>query len=255
MEDVYARYAEALRSGHQLAAEGKFKEALRHYESAAELAGERALPHINVGGMLLRLGKTREALAAYERALAHEPDHIDALSGHAAALLAVGRRTEAARVQERIATLRQPGATATAAGQDEATPISSADTLMLAGEQARRAANDEAAIDAWLAEAREHSFAALYDAALDACMRALSIDSSKPRIHLEMARIYFQRGWLDRAVERVTLLRQLLSMERDEEIRAALAGLVAEHAAGDARLAETPLAESPPADSAQPAGG
>jgi tetratricopeptide (TPR) repeat protein len=118
---------------------------------------------------------------------------------------------------------------------------------MIAGEQARAAGNGQGAIDAWLAEAREYSNAALYDAALDACLRALAIDSSTSRIHLEMARVYFKRGWLDRAVERVTLLRRLLSMESDEEVRAALAGLVAEHAPRDRRLAEPPRPDTPQA--------
>ena len=250
MDDLYKRYAEELRAGHQLAAEGKFKDALRHYESAAQLAGERALPHLHVGGMLLHLGKAKDALAAYERAIAHEPNNVDALTGHAAALLAVGRRTEAAQVQARIAALREWGPDVPGAPAAELTPLSNADTLMIAGEQARSAGNGTAAIDAWLAEAREHSNAALYDAALDACLRALSVDSAEPRIHLEMARVYFKRGWLDRAVERVTLLRRLLSMENDEEIRVALAGLVAEHAPGDERLAEPPRSDAP-----QPAGG
>src|SRR3954449_7621715 len=105
MDDVFARYQAALRAGHQLAAEGKFKEALAQYEQAAQLA-ERPLPLIGIGGMQLRLGRPKEALAAYERALALEPDNLDALSGRAAALLAAGRRDQAAVVQQQIATLR-----------------------------------------------------------------------------------------------------------------------------------------------------
>src|SRR3954469_21783648 len=103
MQDVYGRYAEALRLGHQRAAEGKFKDALGHYEAAAELGGEmRALPHVAVGGMYLRLSKVREALEAYERALAVEPSDMDAVTGRAAALLAAGRRGEAALVHGRV---------------------------------------------------------------------------------------------------------------------------------------------------------
>ena len=37
-----------------------------------------------------------------------------------------------------------------------------------------------------------------FDAALDACLRALSLDTGSPRVHLEMTRLYFERGW-DRA--------------------------------------------------------
>jgi len=135
MDDVYGRYRDALRLGHQLAAEGRFKEALRHYQAAAELAGSRALPHVAVGGMLLRLGQARDALAAFDRALEREPDDPDALSGRVAALLAAGRRAEAAQVQALMARPREPGASGAPAG--DATPVSGADNLMATGEQAR----------------------------------------------------------------------------------------------------------------------
>src|SRR3954454_20281676 len=105
MDDVFARYQAALRAGHQLAAEGKFKDALSQYEQAAQLA-ERPLPLIGIGGMQLRLGKAKEALTAYERAVELEPDNLDALSGRAAALLAAGRRSEATNVTQQMAALR-----------------------------------------------------------------------------------------------------------------------------------------------------
>ena len=70
MDDVYARYRESLRLGHQEAAEGRYAEALTHYQSAADVAADRALPHVAVGGVQLRLGHPKDALASYERALA-----------------------------------------------------------------------------------------------------------------------------------------------------------------------------------------
>src|SRR6478735_8994382 len=106
MDDVFARYQAALRAGHQLASEGKFRDALGQYEEAARVAGERPLPLIGIGGMNMRLNRPKEALAAYERALAIEPDNLDALSGRAAALLASGKRSEAAGVQQQMAALR-----------------------------------------------------------------------------------------------------------------------------------------------------
>ena len=78
MEDVYGKYAEALRAGHQFAASGQLKEALKCYRLATELAGERALPHVALGGTLLRLNQPRQALAAYERALELEPNLAEA---------------------------------------------------------------------------------------------------------------------------------------------------------------------------------
>jgi len=225
MDDVYGRYRDALRLGHQLAAEGRFKEALRHYQAAAELAGSRALPHVAVGGMLLRLGQARDALAAFDRALEREPDDPDALSGRVAALLAAGRRAEAAQVQALMARPREPGASGAPAG--DATPVSGADNLMATGEQARASGSVSAAVDAWLAESAEHRAAQHHDAALDACLRALALDSSSARTHLEFARIWLERGWAEHARERMQLLGRLLALAPDAQVSAALSSLAA----------------------------
>src|SRR5919108_3840106 len=152
MDDVYAQYREALKLGHQEAAAGRFAQALRHYHDAAELAPDRALPHIAVGGMQLRLGHARESLAAYERALQNEPTNIDALTGRAAALLAAGRRDEAHKVQQEIADARRAAESPMGFAPGDATPMSSADSHHAAGEMALTQGNTEAAIDAWLAE-------------------------------------------------------------------------------------------------------
>lgn len=218
MQDVYGKYAEALRAGHQFAALGQLKEALRCYRAAIELAGERALPHVALGGTLLRLNQPREALAAYDRALELEPGHIDALTGRAAALLATGRRAEAAQVQELIMRGPEQGDTVP---PGLATPASSADGYLASGEQARAAGNIDAAIDAWLAESAEHRVAGHHDAALDACLRALALDSSAARTHLEIARAWSARGWPDRAAQRLQLLERLLALQPDEDVAAA----------------------------------
>ena len=238
MDDVYSRYREALRLGHQQAAEGKFAKALAQYQTAASVAGERALPHVAVGGMQLRLGRAREALASYERALTLEPSNLDALSGRAAALLAAGRREEAARVQQQISELRRADATGArgTAPAGEGTPMSAADALHAAGEQAFRAGNTEAAIDAWLAESAEHAAANRLDAALDASLRALSVAPGSPRIHLEMARLYFRRGWVPQGVERALMLDRLLQLDPDPLIEAELRALAADNVAHDERL-------------------
>ena len=239
MDDVYARYREALRLGHHEAAEGRFAEALRHYQTAVSLASERVLPHVGVGGMLMRLGRAKDALAAYDRALELEPSNLDALSGRAAALLSAGRRDEAARVQQQIAEARQSGprGAPSAGPAAEGSPLSAADTLHAAGQQALAAGNTDAAIDAWLAESADHAAANRLDAALDASLRALSVAPGSPRIHLEMARLYFRRGWTDKGVERALLLNRLLDLDPNPGIEADLRALAAEHLATDARLA------------------
>ncbi len=75
-----------------------------------------------------------------------------------------------------------------------------------------RQGNTEAAIDAWLSESTEHIAVDHFDAALDACLRALSLNSGSTRVHLALVRVYFQRGWHEQAVERAILLDRLLLM-------------------------------------------
>jgi len=229
MDDVFAQYQAALRGAHQLAAEGKFREALAQYEAAAGVAGERPLPLIGIGGMHLRLGKPKDALAAYERALALEPDNLDALSGRAAALFATGRRDQAADVQQQIATLREAPLAAPSVPAELQTPLTRAETLAIGGEQARDADQPEAAIDAWLAEAREEAAARQFDAALDSALRALSLDTGSTRVHLALTRIYFERGWDTEAAERARMLRRLLELAPDDRISTGLDELEREY--------------------------
>jgi protein O-GlcNAc transferase len=236
VDDVYARYRESLKLGHQEAAEGRYAEALKHYESAAEVAADRALPHVAVAGVQLRLGHHREALAAYERALTLEPQNIDALTGRVAAYLAAGRRDDAARAQRQIEeALTAPARLPEPRG--DATPMTRADTLRVAADEALKTGNVEAAIDAYLAESAEHATEKRFDAALDASLSALSVDSASPRVHLQMTRLYFERGWIDKAVERALLLDRLLSLDPDPAIASELQQLAVSHAADDERLA------------------
>ncbi len=64
-DPVFERYKEALKQGHLALLGGKPKSALERYTEAAALADHRALPHLSVGSVLLRLGRPREALSAF----------------------------------------------------------------------------------------------------------------------------------------------------------------------------------------------
>ena len=225
MSDPFAAYQEALRNGHQRAAEGRFKEALEQYQAASALAGGRARPHVFVGGMLLRLGNAQAALAAYERALALELDDPDALSGRVAALLAAGRRGEAAEAQQRIEAAHEQQRAEPSPPAERRTLLTSAESLAIAGEEARDAGRRDAAIDAWLAETREHIAARRYDAALDAALRALSVDPRAARVHLELVRVYRARNWKPLADERLAALGRLLELAPDPMLSEALAAL------------------------------
>jgi tetratricopeptide (TPR) repeat protein len=214
VDDVYGRYAEALRAGHQFAASGQLKEALKCYRTATEVAPDRPVPFVALGGALLRLGQNKDALASYERALELAPNDVDALTGRAAALLAAGKRDEAKQVQQQLY-----GSPVSAGGHGA--PMSAADRHLASGEQARADGRNSAAIDEWLAESAEHRVCGHHDASLDACLRALSLDSSAPRVHLEIARAWMARGWHDRAQERLRLLDRLLALQPDKHVAAA----------------------------------
>jgi hypothetical protein len=112
-----------------------------------------------------------------------------------------------------------------------------ADTMRVAGDEALKAGNKDAAIDAYLAESEQHASENRFDAALDASLTALSVDSASSRVHLQMTRLYFQRGWTDKGVERALLLDRLLSLDPDPAIAGELQQLAAANVAADERLA------------------
>jgi tetratricopeptide (TPR) repeat protein len=216
---------------------GRHKQALQHYQTAAGLAEERALPHIAMGGVLLKMGQVKRALAAYEAAAERAPDDRQVLAGHAAALVAAGRSDEAAKVQARLDELERQTTEAAVEPPGAAGALPRTELLYLAGEKARQAGRLDAAVDAWLEASELHSRAGQLDAALDACQQALTVASSEPRVHLELARVYFLHGWQERAVERLLLLQRLLQLAPQPDVGAALARVAAEHMSADERLA------------------
>ena len=101
--------------------------------------------------------------------------------------------------------------------------------LLIVGASARAAAQSAAAAGY---QQQGH-----LDAALDACQRALGVSLGAPAAHLQMARIYFQRGWADRGVERLLLLTRLLSLDDDPKAREGVQALARAHQAAEPRLA------------------
>jgi tetratricopeptide (TPR) repeat protein len=240
-DPVFERYQEALKAGHLAVMQGRPKEALKHYAEAARLADHRPLPHANMGGVLLRMGRAAEALAAYERALERAPDDRAALEGRAAALLAAGRRADAASARERLVRLDEDAARRR---DEEAASRSRAalrdgdpETLITMAAAAQRAGDGATAMAALLGAARGHARRREYDAALDACHRALAVDLGSAEIHLEMARLYFMRGWPERGADRLILLDRFLALEDDAQMRSEVVALARERVSDDARLA------------------
>jgi tetratricopeptide (TPR) repeat protein len=239
-DPVFERYKEALKQGHVAVFKGRPKDALGHYQEAAKLAGHRPLPFVSMGSVLLQMGRHQEAIAAYDEALRRAPDDRQALGGKAAVLMAAGKRADATALYGRIAQLeaeetrQQAEAVATA---QAAAWAGGPERMLMAAEDAQRAGHPHVALDSYVAAAAGFQQLGQLDAALDACGRALDISLAAPPAHLQMARIYFQRGWNERAVERILLLDRLLGLEDEPATRDGLRELARLHQVADARLA------------------
>ncbi len=107
---LYERYKDALRRGHVAALRGRFDAAVDAYGEAATIAPDRALPHVSVGGILVKMGRMVDAVPAYQRALDLAPRDEMALRGMADAQTRLGRRTAAGATLDRLAdTLEAAG--------------------------------------------------------------------------------------------------------------------------------------------------
>jgi tetratricopeptide (TPR) repeat protein len=326
MADLFEEYKEALKRGHVAVLRGELDAAIGHYRAAAAIAPDRPLPHSSLGGVLLRLGRTAEAIAAYEEAVRRGPTDETALGGLSDALLAGGRRAEAAELLDRLAKVqlekgRQPEALATrglaravraaggipepdsgsdldaipgaatrapargaeappahvghdtaltpaagrSAGVIELPPPSDAGAaqrepdvaqpeppepeiivpptpptpgeLVGAAEQATVDGHTDDAVRDYVRAAGAYRELAAIDAGLDACQQALSLAPGSPDVHLAMAGLYFDRGWRERAAEKLVLLDRLLELGEPNGWRDELLSLASEHRDDDPRLA------------------
>lgn len=238
-EPVFERYKEALKQGHVAMFKGRPKDALAHYQEAAKLAGHRPLPFINMGSVLLQMGRAQEAISAYDEALHRSPDDLQALNGKAAALQSSGKRSDAAAILQHVAELEAEANRLRLEAEADAKAEAWAggpERLLIAAEQAQQSGNNAAAIEAYVGAAAGYADRDQLDSALDACMRGLGLSLGAPSVHLQMARIYFQRGWTDRAVERLLLLDRLLAFDNDPGAVSALRELAKIHRGDDARL-------------------
>ena len=109
--------------------------------------------------------------------------------------------------------------------------------LTLAVEESLEAGDlDEARRRALLA-AIGHREVGQFHAAMDACYQALAILPSDPDIHLLLAELYLDRGWLGPAADKLALLGRLSQLTGDGATRARLCYLAAARFPNDPRLA------------------
>lgn len=228
-DPISTRYKEALRRGHVAVVKGRPREAVQHYREAADLAEQRPLPLVSMGGVLLQMRQPREALDAFDEALRRAPADLDAMRGKAQALQAEGRSDESNAVLAKVAELE-------AMERSGHRTVPSVDPRTLELEQhinaaaAARAAGDvNTACMAYLTAANGYSAANDFDAALDACLRALEARPGNIDVHFTMAVMYLRRGWAELGAQRVVLIEHRLDVDDDPRRRAALHALARDH--------------------------
>jgi tetratricopeptide (TPR) repeat protein len=228
-DPVSTRYKEALRRGHVAVVKGRPREAVQHYQEAADLAGQRPLALVSMGGVYLQMRQPREALVAFDEALKRAPADLDAMRGKAQALQAAGRAEDSKVVFARLAELE-----AQQRSSQRSVPAVDPLTLELerhieAGAAARAAGDVNAACMAYLTAANGYSAANDFDAALDACLRALEARPGNIDVHFTMAVMYLRRGWAELGAQRVVLIEHRLDVDDDPRRRAALQALARDH--------------------------
>jgi tetratricopeptide (TPR) repeat protein len=238
-EGRFERYQAALQQGHDHLRQAKLKQALTSYRSAAELGEKRALPHVLAAGVLIRLGRIKEALSEYDKALALDPNDRSAVAGKAGTLRAAGRAAEAAKLDAKLDELEEEAeAQRLASAVAGAGGVESPEGLLVTAERMVAQGRREGAITAWLGASERYAAAGQLDAALDTCLRALLADSGSPRVHLELSRLYFLRGWHQRGADHLLLLDKLLALAPNDTVRVELVELAAKYDKLDTRLGQ-----------------
>jgi len=224
-DPVSARYKEALRRGHVAVVKGRPREAIGHYEEAGKLAQHRPLPFVSMGSVYLQMRQPRAALLAYEEALKRAPADLDAMRGKAMALDADGKGGEARLLLARAAEIeamervdQHAAATVDPRGLE-------LEGHVVAGLAARARGDLDLAAAAFLAAANGYSQQNDFDAAIDACLRALEARPGHIDVHFTMAVMYLRRGWADLGVQRVLLIEQRLRIDQDPRRRSGLRAL------------------------------
>lgn len=224
-DPVSTRYKDALRRGHIAVVKGRPRDAISHYGEAGELVPDRPLPFVSMGNVYLEMREPKEALAAFEKALERAPSDLDAMRGKATALDVAGQGAEAAAIRMRASELE---AMARAGQRRSATADPNALELerhVSNGAVARAAGELDIAVAAYLTAANGYAAINDFDAAIDACLRALEARPGNIDVHFTMTMLYLRCGWADLGQQRAELIEHRLDIDDDPRRRAALHAL------------------------------
>ena len=181
-----------------------FLEALRSAPHAADTpnasgrAADVAETLDRLAALQLDQGRDGEALAALHSANEASPTELRAArAATLAATIARGEHLGLDAIDEEIreAAAREPEA------------------LLAAAEEALAAGETETALHRYIAAAEGYRDRGAHDAALDACARALMRSPADATLQIRLATLYLDRGWRERAVEKLALLERLLSLD------------------------------------------
>jgi tetratricopeptide (TPR) repeat protein len=224
-------YRETLRRGHVAVVKGRPREAIAHYEEAGRLAPQRPLPYVSIGSIYLQLRHPREAIAAFDEALRRAPGDVDAMRGKIAALEAAGQSEAATTLARRSAELDAMDRAGRGAATSDEERRRELEERIAEGHQARAAGELDRAASAFHAAAIGYAAEDHFEAAIDACLRALEARPGAIDVHFTMAHLYLRRGWAELAVQRVLLIDERLDIDADPRRRSALRALARDYRA------------------------
>jgi tetratricopeptide (TPR) repeat protein len=224
-------YREALRRGHVAVVRGRPREAIAHYEEAGRLAGQRPLPYVSIGSVYLQMRQPREAVAAFDEALRRAPSDVDAMHGKIAALEADGRTAAATSLARRSAELEAMSRAGLGSRSAADVLLHELEERIADGHVARAAGELDRAAAAFHAAAIGYAAQDRFDAAIDACLRALEARPGAIDVHFTMAHLYLRRGWPELGVQRVKLIEERLGIDADPRRHSALQALARDYRA------------------------
>lgn len=224
-DEASDRYREALRRGHVAVVKGRPREAIGHYEEAAQLADNRPLPLVSMGSVYLQMRRPKEAIKAFDEALQRAPNDVDAMRGMASALDADGRTAASVTLARRADELQAMDRAGHPAGALVDERRRQLEQHIVNGSIARAAGDLDRAAAAFHAAAVGYAAQDSFDAAIDACLRALEARPGAIDVHFAMAHLYLRRGWAELGVQRVLLIDRRLHIDTDTRRRAALVAL------------------------------
>jgi tetratricopeptide (TPR) repeat protein len=222
-------YREALRRGHVAVVKGRPREAIAHYEEAGRLAAQRPLPYVSIGSIYLQMRHPREALSAFDEALRRAPGDVDAMRGKIAALEADGRSDAAQSLVRRSAELEAMERASRGSATVDEERRRELEKRVAEGHGARAAGELDHAAAAFHAAAIGYAAEGHFEAAMDACLRALESRPGAIDVHFTMAHLYLSRGWAELGVQRVMLIEERLDIDADPRRRAALRALARDY--------------------------